>query len=605
MDADDSPQITGLLQKRRGGFSKMVFNSWQYRFFTVTREGVLLYYDTDMPEVNIYENKPRGKLELKQIQFELVKNAPIEGAPTSFTIQICPSNDEKWKLCADSKEDLNRWCNILEKYVNEKPNGAAPVSYTSDEDDGTRPSDNYSNPMKERSRSIVSTLKPSVNPLAQIVPGGSNKTFNSASRPFSTTITASNLDIVKHSETVKKDKKRLKVSKKTGFIEPDTYELILVTMIFNLCIYMSTKATTATSSDYLKYLYLILANVIVIGALRLRGYRTHTLQTKLSAAIEEKSSMSSLTAITAASPSIKLPLDISVTTTSTSNSTPNTPITTSVALQNQKPKAGATLQQSPNAPMQSPDHTWCRCDYRLFNVRIGPEYNRYKKKAPSSAPLFDCIAVDIFCTKTRADHAAPRFTLPDTSHINTYNQHVPPYFIIQIQIPSEAPPMFATVEDGPGWAILMYFMITEDTCKQLSNLATASPAVRLFAQYCEKAPIDPLWRGRFKVICNCLNLEELGMPSAITTYNAKPVLIRRTGSLVRGSNYLEMDIHVHKFNNVAKQCIHTVSTRCGLMYMQIGFVIEGRDDKELPETIFGCVGVNKPQEDNADFIFDD
>ena len=165
--------------------------------------------------------------------------------------------------------------------------------------------------------------------------------------------------------------------------------------------------------------------------------------------------------------------------------------------------------------------------------------------------------------------------------------------------------MFSTVEDGPGWAVLIYFRITEDTCQQLRDLTTASPAVKLFVEYCEKSFTDAAFRGRFKVICSCLNLEELGMPSAITSYNAKPVLIRRTGSLHRGENYIEKDIHIHKFNNAAKQCIHICSSRCGLMYMQIGFVIEGRDDKELPEVLFGCVGVNKPQEDNAEFIFDD
>lgn len=37
--------------------------------------------------------------------------------------------------------------------------------------------------------------------------------------------------------------------------------------------------------------------------------------------------------------------------------------------------------------------------------------------------------------------------------------------------------------------------------------------------------------------------------------------------------------------------------------MQIGFVVEGREDKELPETLFACVGVNKPQEDQAEFLF--
>lgn len=41
------------------------------------------------------------------------------------------------------------------------------------------------------------------------------------------------------------------------------------------------------------------------------------------------------------------------------------------------------------------------------------------------------------------------------------------------------------------------------------------------------------------------------------------------------------------------------------MYMQIGFVIEGREDSELPEAMFACVAVNKPQEESAEFIFDD
>ena len=68
---------------------------------------------------------------------------------------------------------------------------------------------------------------------------------------------------------------------------------------------------------------------------------------------------------------------------------------------------------------------------------------------------------------------------------------------------------------------------------------------------------------------------------------------------------MEMDIHVHKFANLAKQSIFLISSRCGLMFMQIGFVIEGREDKELPETLFACVAVNKPQEDNAELIFEE
>jgi Protein ENHANCED DISEASE RESISTANCE 2, C-terminal len=107
-----------------------------------------------------------------------------------------------------------------------------------------------------------------------------------------------------------------------------------------------------------------------------------------------------------------------------------------------------------------------------------------------------------------------------------------------------------------------------------------------------------------QVINSCLNLDEMGMPSMVVSYNAKPVLIRRTGTIFRGDNYIEMDIHVHKFDNMAKGPIHLISSRCGQMFLQIGFVIEGRDDDELPETLFGCVAVNKPQEDSADFLFE-
>jgi uncharacterized protein (DUF983 family) len=38
---------------------------------------------------------------------------------------------------------------------------------------------------------------------------------------------------------------------------------------------------------------------------------------------------------------------------------------------------------------------------------------------------------------------------------------------------------------------------------QLKDLANASPAIKLFAEWCEKCTEDPLWRGRFKVRSAC------------------------------------------------------------------------------------------------------
>lgn len=60
-------------------------------------------------------------------------------------MQICPPNEEKWVLCASTKEDYTLWCHALEKYVKEKgvfvpgPSGLLPLNYASD-DEGYRSS---------------------------------------------------------------------------------------------------------------------------------------------------------------------------------------------------------------------------------------------------------------------------------------------------------------------------------------------------------------------------------------------------------------------------------------------------------------------------------
>ena len=100
-------------------------------------------------------------------------------------------------------------------------------------------------------------------------------------------------------------------------------------------------------------------------------------------------------------------------------------------------------------------------------------------------------------------------------------------------------------------------------------------------------------------------MNEIGIPSVIESYNGKPILIRKTGTIFRGENYLEKDIHVHKFANMAKQSIFVLSSRCSKLFMQIGFVIEGRENNELPETLFACVGINLPQDELTTEIFDD
>lgn len=112
------------------------------------------------------------------------------------------------------------------------------------------------------------------------------------------------------------------------------------------------------------------------------------------------------------------------------------------------------------------------------------------------------------------------------------------------------------------------------------------------------------WRGRFKVIINGKNLDDFGLPNFITSYNSKPILIRNTGTLVKclhpsGFNYCEFDINVHRFGSVPKKALSTLINSFDKMFMEIGFCIESRENDEMPETITGCVLLNKPDPKSA------
>eukprot|EP01036_Dinobryon_divergens_P033305 gene33305-43061_t len=614
-------EISGLLHKKRGGFGKMfTANPWQQRFFTISMDGYLCYFDTDsllelgMTNRGEFDNsKARGKLDLKSSQFRLIVDQ-IEGAPFNFCIQLLfPNNtEEKWLLCAETEDDHGRWRRVLEKYlVKTLGNIPSAVSTTTISSETNQITPKQSLIPRNRSSSNIAPAvfdPPSYSQNEVSSPQPTNKAIPAVPIPAVPipTVPIPTVPVPtpvpsQISQKVK-GKRRLKLSASATLVDPDLAEIAVVAMIFNLCFLV----VFSSESFLQKAFYITVANVVVLRTLNLRAARVRQVSAKLESLIEEQQETSvgaaAATSLLLASPVVPSSTDnrqqdvqqpsgipgsealsLSETTTVTDISTPRG-----------KPTPGFTFTKVTTDPRVSEPHTWCQVDPRQFNVRAGPDYNKFKKKAPSGPPIYEAFAVDVFCTKLRVDNAATRFQLPDTSNINTHNQWVPPIFVIQIQIPSEPPTsLFSTVQDGPGWAIVMYYRVTEDTCNQLKDLSTASPAVKLFAEWCEK------------VINSCTNLEELGITGVFANYNAKPVLIRRTGSIFRGPNYMEVDIHVHKFDNFAKKSIHYISSRCGLMYMQIGFVIEGRENKELPETLFACVAVNKPQEEQAEFIFDE
>ena len=79
--------------------------------------------------------------------------------------------------------------------------------------------------------------------------------------------------------------------------------------------------------------------------------------------------------------------------------------------------------------------------------------------------------------------------------------HIPPVVIFNAQIPSKS---------AFNYSIIAYGIITEETRRQLKDVETASPAVKLLVEYCKKAETDAGMAGRTKIIGRIDEIESTG-----------------------------------------------------------------------------------------------
>lgn len=141
-------------------------------------------------------------------------------------------------------------------------------------------------------------------------------------------------------------------------------------------------------------------------------------------------------------------------------------------------------------------------------------------------------------------------------------------------------------------------------------------------------------RSRFKAIAVVNNQEVINMARLITPFNGKPVLITESGSLTRGArtpgaggqgggtpdpvpgpggsegaadsasnggggsdgggsssgssnnsfsadDFLELDIHVRRWNFMARKGLNKLSSKFGVINVSVAFLVEGREDAEV------------------------
>jgi hypothetical protein len=242
-----------------------------------------------------------------------------------------------------------------------------------------------------------------------------------------------------------------------------------------------------------------------------------------------------------------------------------------------------------------------------------------KKKVSSPGELYNCAHVDIFESPSRYPDMATRVKLPKVTYDDgglPKTWRSPDVFVMSIALPTDSPKLGRNSSDGGGYTVTIYFTMSQETRDILRRVTadgydpseekTDDPqknkvnAVRLFEEWCRRAPTDPKFMSRFKVVPNAHNLKEIGMPGWISKYNGKPFLIKRPGQTGFLFNHpelscMEFDISLHPFPYLAKQAICFMKeSYFKKILVTFGFVIEGRADDELPECLIGCVQLCYP-----------
>lgn len=242
-----------------------------------------------------------------------------------------------------------------------------------------------------------------------------------------------------------------------------------------------------------------------------------------------------------------------------------------------------------------------------------------KNKVASPGEMYDCAHTDIFESPSRYPDMAHRVKLPKVQYNDgglPKTWRAPDIFIMSIALPTDPPKLGRNSSDGGGYTVTIYFTMSQETRDILRRVtaegydpAEEKPddpqkskvnAVRLFEEWCRRAPSDPKFMSRFKVVPNAHNLKEIGMPGWISKYNGKPFLIKRPGQTGFLYNHpelscMEFDISLHPFPYLAKQAICFMKdSYFKKILVTFGFVIEGRADDELPECLIGLVQLCYP-----------
>ena len=596
------------------------------------------------PNDNLDPNAPRGVLDLVKERATVAAATGHSGAPTPFAISIKVRGETKWKFCHDSHSEQMEWLAALtdvvvmcsvDSYNTQLLLIADPthvdtsvfgntVHRPPEETDGTAAAGGHR--LWELQEYAVSSRKvqveddegeseveesevdeSEVNEDDMIV--GAIKSRNLINLELITPTASS------ASETLVAPAAEVNIGPTVTIRENDLY--ICVVIINVAMVYSHASSTTASNFWYI----VTFANLGLWVLIAKEGKKK---------AVEQVPSQGIDTATATTPAKAPTPSAATVTRRTTKREAfsvavpPSKPSQNTAVASTFKPNAGSTTVEIHN-PTDVPEKdghifaAWRKPTPDLM-IRSNGYMTNGKKKVPSPGTLYNVLCSDIFESQNRYPDMAPRVQLPtvtfdDDDQPKTWR--APDIFVISVSLPTDPPKLTKATDDGGGYTITIYMGMAQETRNILRRITaddydpSKEPsngdiqkskinAVKLFEEWCRRAPNDSKFMSRFKLVPNAQNLKEIGMPAWITKYNGKPVLIKRpgqTGFLYQHPELscIEFDISLHPFPYLAKQAIcYMKENFFKKVLVTFGFVIEGRADDELPECLIGLMQLCYP-----------
>jgi hypothetical protein len=226
----------------------------------------------------------------------------------------------------------------------------------------------------------------------------------------------------------------------------------------------------------------------------------------------------------------------------------------------------------------------------------GPTYHQTKSKDNSLPAFYELVRVEVLKPPSHGEKHANVASLGVMDVLQALGTApegpLPAYFILNLQLPEGAPPLWGN-DARRCSSLVLCFRVKAETQAAAMN-TTEDPALELFKGYCCNAPRDFAVQSKMKVIGHA---ENLSVPSVLGAmferYNGrKPVIITKSGYLISGPGYLEMDVDIRQFNIMARRALYQVWGCTSKAKLNIAAVIQGDHAAELPERVLGCATLN-------------